>query len=172
MEVRAGSGGIGPGARLTSCPGTPRGHGGPFLEHPYTIPLLTIRNVNVNSIKGRGGALIRTPIYYLLEPTLTYQSQKHYVISPSQKGCFIRKVAFISTPFLGRQSYLSGDKLIPTILSMLLRSLPPFRIKHNMSQYSNLKRVNTHLPSSDPGKTLPISSDPLCHASSTSSSFT
>ena len=110
-------------------PGPPRGHGGPFSEHPYTIPLLTIRNVNVNSIKGRGGALIRTPIYYLLEPTLTHQSQKHYVISPSQKGCFIRQFAFISTPFLGRQSYLSGDKLIPTILSMLLRSLLPFRTR-------------------------------------------
>ena len=38
MEVRAGCGGIGPSARATSCPGTPRGHGGvPFSEHPYTI---------------------------------------------------------------------------------------------------------------------------------------
>ena len=136
MEVRAGSGGIGPGARPTSCPGTPRGHGGPYLEHPYTIPLLTIRNVNVNSIKGRGGGP-------LLEHPYTIYSNQHkhinhrnimFVISPSQKGCFIRQFAFISTPFLGRQSYLSGDKLIPTILSMLLRSLPPFRIKHESIQ--------------------------------------
>ena len=58
-------GGIGPSARATSCPGTPRGHGGLFSDHPYTILLSTIANISgakfCSDTPRIMGAIRRTP---------------------------------------------------------------------------------------------------------------